>query len=103
MTKNEHLSAPSVLLVPIKRFKRLGDKVAPDIGLPVVMHWSRLWSGHKVKVIVNSGIGSHTPCFSLDPLDLHPLSNFSDLYHKACVNSGSPHLLENPFYILVLM
>ncbi len=28
------------------------------------MCWSRLWSGHKI--IINSGIGSHTPCFSLD-------------------------------------
>jgi hypothetical protein len=29
------------------------------------MCWSRLWSGHKVR-LVNTGIGSHTPRFSLD-------------------------------------
>jgi hypothetical protein len=47
-----------------------GDKVDSGIGLRSIlalgcswfMYWNRLWSRH----IVNSGIGSHTLCFSLD-------------------------------------
>ncbi len=48
---------------------------------------SRLWSGHKV--IVSSGLGSHTPCFSLDSASVHSVD-------KATEQTVTPYRTRGP-------
>ncbi len=55
---------------------RLGDKVDSGIGLAMVNVLESTLEGTKCAAIVNSDIGSYTPCFSLDNDSVYVVCGF---------------------------